>query len=216
MENERWSFSKNTWKYDISFECLESMVFPKQLHWNMIFLVASSRKIIFFPENMILFFRWKMKDDLSQKIHGNMIFLSNASKAWSFQSNRTGIWSFLYIWKDGIFFPGKYYIFSFHGKWKMIFLKKYKEIWSFLYICINVTNMILTFCKKKKSKMIFSRKNTLTADWHSRSHSRKGFNDFLYFYGDLHRHFHMLLSSEKKSGNLIYTIEIWLLLQFIW
>ena len=82
---------KNTWKYDIFFKCSEKMIFPKQSHWNMIFLVASSRKIIFFPENMILFFRWKMKDDLSQKIHGNTIFLSNASKAWSFQKSRTGI-----------------------------------------------------------------------------------------------------------------------------
>ena len=73
---------KNTWKYDIFFKCSEKMIFPKQSHWNMIFLVASSRKIIFFPENMILFFRWKMKDDLSQKMHGNTVFLSNASKAW--------------------------------------------------------------------------------------------------------------------------------------
>ena len=34
----------------------------------MIFLVVISGKMIFlFPENMILFFRRKMKDDLSQK-----------------------------------------------------------------------------------------------------------------------------------------------------
>ena len=37
----------------------------------MIFLVLS-RKMVFSPKNMILFFRWKMKDDLSQKIHGNI------------------------------------------------------------------------------------------------------------------------------------------------
>ena len=44
------------------------MVFPKKSHWNMIFLVVLSGKMIFFvPENLILFFRWKMKDDLSQK-----------------------------------------------------------------------------------------------------------------------------------------------------
>ena len=59
---------KNTWKYDIFFKCSEKMVFPKKLHWNMIFLVVLSGKMIFlFPENMILFFRRKMKDDLSQK-----------------------------------------------------------------------------------------------------------------------------------------------------
>ena len=49
-------------------KCSEKMVFPKKLHWNMIFLVVLSGKMIFlFPENMILFFRQKMKDDLSQK-----------------------------------------------------------------------------------------------------------------------------------------------------
>ena len=44
------------------------MVFPKNSHWNMIFRVALSRNMIFlFPENMVLFFRRKMKDGLSQK-----------------------------------------------------------------------------------------------------------------------------------------------------
>ena len=41
----------------------------------MIFLVVLPGKMIFlFPENLILFFRRKMKDDLSQEIYGNMIF----------------------------------------------------------------------------------------------------------------------------------------------
>ena len=33
----------------------------------MIFLVLSKKMIFLFPENIILFFRQKMKDDLSQK-----------------------------------------------------------------------------------------------------------------------------------------------------
>ena len=69
---------------------------------------------------------------------------------------------------------------------------------------------------QKKAEMIFSRKNTLKGDWHSRSYSRKSFNDSLYFYGDFYRRFHILLSSGEKPGNLIYRIEIWLLLRFIW
>ena len=98
----------------------------------------------------------------------------------------------------------------------MIFLKKWIEIWYFPYICLNVKNMILSFCKKK-SKMIFSEKNALKSDWHSRLHFKKSYNNSLYFYGDLHMSFHILLSCEKKkAGNLIYSIEIWLLLQFIW
>ena len=95
-----------------------------------------------------------------------------------------------------VFFSGKYDIFSLDGKWKIIFLKKYMEIWSFLYICINVTNMILSFCKKK-SEMIFSQKG----GWHARLHSRKSSNDSLYFYGDLHKSFHILLSSQKNQEN---------------
>ena len=57
----------------------------------MIFLILSGKMIFLFPEDIILFFRRKMKDDLSQKIHGNMIFSSNASKRWYFQKNRAGI-----------------------------------------------------------------------------------------------------------------------------
>ena len=60
---------KNTWKYDIFFKCSENMVFQKKLHWNMIFLVVlSGEMVVLFPENMILFFRWKLKDDIYQKI----------------------------------------------------------------------------------------------------------------------------------------------------
>ena len=48
-------------------------------------------------------------------------------------------------------------------------------------------------------------------DWHP----RKSSSNSLYFHGDLYRRFHVLLSSEKKTGNLIYRIEVWLLLKFI-
>ena len=46
------------------------------------------KKLIFpFPENMILFFRRKMKDNLSPKIYGNLIFCASFLKRWSFQKN---------------------------------------------------------------------------------------------------------------------------------
>ena len=38
------------------------------------------------------------------------------------------------IREDGFFFSRKYDFFSMDEKWKMIFLKKYMEIWCFLYI----------------------------------------------------------------------------------
>ena len=83
---EIWDFLQMFWKNDLS----------KKSHWNMIFLVVLSRKMIFlFPESMILFFRRQMEDDLSQKIHGNTIFSSNALKTWSFQkSMENERWSF--------------------------------------------------------------------------------------------------------------------------
>ena len=71
----------------------------------MIFLVLSGKMIFLFPENMILFFRRKMKADLSQKkIHGNMIFSSNVPRKLSFQKMTLEYHLFCIIWKDGLFF----------------------------------------------------------------------------------------------------------------
>ena len=98
------------------------------------------------------------------------------------------------IWKDGAFFTQKY-LFSLDGKWKVIFLKKCMEIWYFLHMCINVTNMLLPFCQKNQKRSSPEKmylKVTETLDWHSRNSS----NDSLCFYEDLHRRFHILLSSE--------------------
>ena len=55
---------KTVFSFSKSFE---KMVFPKNLDWTMIFLVLSGKMIFLFAENMILFFRHKRKDDLSQK-----------------------------------------------------------------------------------------------------------------------------------------------------
>ena len=52
--------------YFIFFKCSEKMVFPKKLRWNMIFLVLLGKIIFLFGENIILFFREKMKDHLLQ------------------------------------------------------------------------------------------------------------------------------------------------------
>ena len=52
-------------------KCSKKIVFSKKLHWN---LVLSGKMVFRFFENTILFFRQKMKDDLSQKIYWNMIF----------------------------------------------------------------------------------------------------------------------------------------------
>ena len=165
----------------------------------MIFLVLLSRKMIFFPPKILSYSldgKWKMI--FLKKYIGSMIFSSNAPKTWSFQKKLPWNMIFLVYLERWYFFPGKYEIFSFDRKWKMIFLKKYMEIWYFLYIRVNVTNTILPFCKKKQ-KWSSPEKSTVKADWNSILHSRKSSNDSLYFYGDLHRRFHIFAFQWKNN-----------------
>ena len=212
------------------------------------FLYYQERWYFFFPKISCYSLDGKWKMIFLKKIHGNMIFSSNVLKRWSFQKNRTGTWSFLlyYLERWYFFFP-KIWSYSLDGKWKMIFLKKIhgnmtffsngpkrwffqnKSRWNMIFLVLSGKMGVFfrkdgSFSLDRKWKMIFlkiifTRKNTLKGDWHSRSHSINSSNDSLYFYGDLLRCFHILLSSEKKQkmlGNLICRIEIWLLLQFIW
>ena len=46
----------------------------------MIFFVSSGKMVFLFPEDMILFFRRKMKDDLSEKITWKYIFFKCSEK----------------------------------------------------------------------------------------------------------------------------------------
>ena len=53
----------------LSFSNLsEKIVFANKSHCNMIFFVLPGKMLFLFPENMILFFRREMKDDIFQKI----------------------------------------------------------------------------------------------------------------------------------------------------
>ena len=60
-------FSLHGKSYFLFPDVLKRWSFQKKLHWNMIFLLLSGKIIFLFPENMILYLRRKMKDDLSQK-----------------------------------------------------------------------------------------------------------------------------------------------------
>ena len=53
-------------------KCSQKIVFPKKikLQYDLPFIIKKDDS---FPENLILFLRRKIKDDLSRKIHGNMI-----------------------------------------------------------------------------------------------------------------------------------------------
>ena len=81
------------------------MVFLEKLPWNMIFLVLSGKVIYPFPEKMILHLWHKMKNDLSKKIHGNLIFSSGPPKKMVFPKGAVLARDLSYIiWKDGFLF----------------------------------------------------------------------------------------------------------------
>ena len=95
------------------FQIFLKDVLSKKLHWIMILLVLSRKMIFLSPENIILFFIRKRKDDLSQKVIGNTMFSSNILKRWFFQIIRTWTWSFFVIsGKIVLLFSIKYDIFS--------------------------------------------------------------------------------------------------------
>ena len=56
-----WYFLQTFWKDGLSKKK------KKKSHRNMVFLVLSGKMIFPFSKNMILFFRWKMKDHISEK-----------------------------------------------------------------------------------------------------------------------------------------------------
>ena len=122
-----------------SWHCTENNIFlfqtswkdglSKKLRWNTIFLVLSGKMISLFPENMILHVRRKIKDDLSSKIHGNMIFSSDLLKIWSFQKVPRRQMIFLVLSGKMVFFPRKHDLFFLSRKWRAAFLWKYMETW---------------------------------------------------------------------------------------
>ena len=174
------------------------MVFPKKLCWNMIFLLLLGKMIFLFLENVILPLRRKMKDDLSQKIHGS-IFSSNVLKGWSFQKRLR--WDMIFLVLSGkiVFFSRKHDSFSLVGKWEKIFFKKYMEIWNFLCTRTGVTNVVSRSSAKKNERWSYPAKIHPKVidvlDWNPRKSSSYS----LYFHGDYYRRFHVLLSSEKNS-----------------
>ena len=76
-----------------------------------------------------LSFFWSPQFTLHEKPY---FLFPNVLKRWSFQKYCGGIWSFLYYRERWYFFFPKIWSYTLDGKWKMIFLKKYKEIWYFL------------------------------------------------------------------------------------
>ena len=90
------------------------------------FLFLSINRVSVFTQDVTLNIQ-------SKSLHGKPYFLfPDVLKRWSFQKNCAGIWSFLYYRERWYFFFPKIWSYTLDGKWKMIFLKKYTEIWYFL------------------------------------------------------------------------------------
>ena len=116
-----------------------------------------------------------MKDNLSQKIHGNMIFFVCSVKM----------------------------VFLFPANMKLPFCPKTKDD---LFPKNTLRDDISDITEKDD---LYPRKDDFgILDWHS----RKSSNDPSYFYGDLFKDFHILLSNGKNPGNVIYRTEVWLYL----
>ena len=104
------------------------------------------------PEVLLLFFRHKRKDDLSQKNTWKYdIFFKFCEKMVFPRNSRLDVIFFVIYRKMVCLFSRKYYIFSLGRKRKkMIFIKKHMEIWYFLCICVGVTNTTLPSWQKNK------------------------------------------------------------------
>ena len=167
------------------------MVFPKKLIWNTIFLVLSGKTIFLFPENIILFFRRKMKSDLSQKNTWKYDIFFKCPEKMVFPKKIAVEYNLSYIiWKDGFFLQKIWYFFV---------ERKMKDDLSqevhgnmILSVCMYKCQKYDCTFLQKKSKMIFPRKN-----WNSRSYSRKSSNDFLYFHGDVSTNYFQVKKKQE-------------------
>ena len=98
-----------------------------------------------------------------KKIHGNMICSSNVLKRWSFQKSCTGIWPFLYSEERWHFFFPKIWYFFYRRKMKDDISQKihgnmmFSVCWKSSYFFFL---QIWNYPSVKKTKIIFSRKNT--------------------------------------------------------
>ena len=145
-----------------------------------------------------MFFKCSEKMIFPKKLYWNMIFLILWEKmAFIFPVN-------------GIFFTD--------GKWKMIFLKKYMEIWCFLYIGKGGISFSykyeITLLSKKKDD-IFPKNTpnipgiTEKDDIHPRKDDIGILCTFMETFLSV---FIYCFPMKKTPGNLIYRVEIWLYL----
>ena len=128
-----------------------------------------------------------------------------------FKKDHAGTWSFLYYPERRYFIPKTWYFFL----GRKIRGGLSQEIHGKMSLCTRtgVTNVTPRPACKKNQRWSYPAKIHLKLVDAIDRHHRKSSSNSLYIHRDLYRRFHMLRSSEKKIGNLLYRIEV-LLLQF--
>ena len=98
-----------------------------------------------------------------------------------------------------VFFPENmiFFLWTENERWSFS-----RNTWYFLYIRIDVTNRIICLSAKKIQRWSSPAKIHLKVIDILGWHSGKSSNNPLHLYGDPYRRFHILLSSEKKTGNV--------------
>ena len=136
-----------------------------------------------------------------------MIFYSNVLKRWSFQKDRTGIWSFLLYLERWHFFPENMNFLLWTEKERWFSQEVHGNMKFSLHTHRRYKHETVCLRQKKYQRWCYPTKIRSTVidilDWHC----RKCFNNSLYFHGDLW--------SKKTPRNLIYRIELWLSFQII-
>ena len=145
-----------------------------------------------------------------------MIFSPGPPKRRSFQKGLRRDMIFLVLSEKMVYlFLKTWYVFL-GRKPAMTFLKKYMEIWYILCTRVGVTSLVSRPLPKKKSRMVLFRINTPKGNWCSRLTSWKELQQFSVPSQGPLQAFSYIALQRKKLGNLIYRIEVWLHLQFIW
>ena len=145
-----------------------------------------------------------MKDDLSQKNTWKYDIFFRCSEKMVFSKKLQRHMTFLVLSGKMVFFPPKTWYQEIHGN--MIFS---------VYTSRCYKGGVMPFRQKENQKWSSPAKILLKLIDILHWHPRKGPSNYLHLYGDLYRRFHILLSSEKNPGILIYRTKVWLLVQFI-
>ena len=141
-------------------------------------------------ENHIFFFQTSWKDGFSKKI--------------ALQYDLSGIKG-----ERSCFFFPKIWSYTLDGKWKMIFLKKYTEIWYFLQalwkdgLSKKGRAGTWSFLYYLERWYFFPKTSSLFPGQEAKDGPSQKI------------HGNMMYRPWREAGNLIYRIEAWLLLKFI-